>query len=292
MATLNNRKWITYFAFVTPAVLFYLLIIFLPFMKAIVFSFQDWDGIAADIKWLGLDNYKRLFQDSAYFNSFIFTLKYVAVGMILVNIVGFLLALVLNMALKTKNVLRTVFFMPHVIGSLIIGFIWQFIFTQVFPQLGDITGWKLLTLNWLSQPDYAFWALIIVNVWHYAGYLMVIYLAALQGVPNDLLEAAGIDGATSLEKLWHVILPLVRPAVTVCIFLAISHGFKVFDLNFALTKGGPFGSTESLALHVYLDAFSKNEYTYGSAKAVVFFLVLASVTLVQVFVMKRKEVEM
>lgn len=292
MATMSARKWVTYITFISPAVLFFLLIILLPFVKAVLFSFQDWNGISTQIKWAGWDNYLRIFNDTEYIKSFVFTLKFVIVGMILVNLAGFALALVLNMALKTKNALRTVFFMPHVIGSLVIGFIWQFIISQVFPQIAVLTGLEIFAKNWLSLPNYAFWSLILVNVWHYAGYLMVIYLAALQGIPKDMLEAAEIDGATPLERLWHVILPLVRPAVTVCVFLAISHGFKVFDLNFALTKGGPFGTTESMALHIYMDAFSKNEYTYASAKAVVFFLILASVTLVQVFVMKRKEVEM
>ncbi|TXK84657.1 carbohydrate ABC transporter permease [Paenibacillus sp. N3.4] len=292
MNTMSARKWLTYSAFVSPAVLFFAIIIVGPFCKAVLFSFQDWNGISADIKWVGWGNFERLMKDMDYIKSFTFTMKFVIVGTILTNLVGFALALVLNMALKTRNMLRTVFFMPHVIGSLIIGFIWQFIITQVFPNIAAFTGWDLFAKNWLSLPNYAFLSLVLVTVWHYSGYLMVIYLAALQGIPKDLLEAAEIDGATAGKRLWHIIVPLVRPAVTVCLFLAISHGFKVFDMNFALTKGGPFGTTESLALHIYMDAFSKNEYTYASAKAVVFFLILASVTLVQVFTMKRKEVEM
>lgn len=292
MTRTRTRKLLTYITFVSPAIMFFSLIILLPFIRAIVFSFQDWNGISSEIKWAGWNNYKNIVHDVYYMKSFGFTLKYVVVTTVLVNTAGFALAIVLNLALKTKNVLRTIFFMPHVIGSLIIGFIWQFIITQVFPHIADLTGWEMFQKNWLSLPDYAFWSLVLVTVWHSAGYLMVIYLAALQGIPADLLEAAQIDGANRWERLWFMILPLVRPAITICIFLAISSGFKMFDLNFALTKGGPFGSTESLALHIYQDAFSNNNYTLASAKAVMFFLILASITLVQVFMMKRKEVEM
>ncbi|WP_239614680.1 carbohydrate ABC transporter permease [Cohnella mopanensis] len=292
MTQTKTKKLLIYFTFVSPAVLLFALIIMLPFARAIIFSFQDWDGISTDIKWVGWSNYTTIFHDSAYLKSFWFTLKYVAVSTLLVNLIGFALAIVLNMKLKTKNVLRTVYFMPHVIGTLIIGFIWQFIISQVFPQIAEWTGWHIFGVNWLSYPSYAFWALILVNVWYSAGYFMVIYIAALQGISTELLEAAQIDGVNRWQRMWHIVLPLVRNAITICLFLAITSGFKVFDLNLALTKGGPFGSTESLALHIYQDAFANNNYTLASTKAIIFFIVLGAITLIQVFAMKRKEVEM
>lgn len=292
MTKTTLRQTFIYAAFVAPAVLFFALVIFVPFLRAILFSFQDWNGISSDIRWAGWANYQKLLSDSGFHKSFAFTIKYVLVTTVLLNVFGLILALILNLALKTRNVLRTVFFLPYVIGPIIIGFIWQFIITKLFGEIAKWTGWTLFAKNWLSLPDYAFWSLVIVTVWHSAGYFMVIYLAALQGVSKDLLEAAEIDGAGRLGQLWHVVLPLIRPAMTINLFLAISGGFKAFDLNFSLTKGGPFGSTESLALHIYLDAFNKNLFTYASAKAVVFFLVLAFVTLIQVAVMKRREVEM
>ncbi|CAG7627415.1 Melibiose/raffinose/stachyose import permease protein MelD [Paenibacillus solanacearum] len=292
MIKTRTRQNLVYIAFVAPAVLFFTLIILVPFVRAIVFSFQDWNGISSNIRWAGWSNYAKLIQDTGFMKSFAFTAKFVVVTTALLNLFGLLLALVLNMAFKTRNVLRTAFFLPYVIGPVIIGFIWQFIITQLFGEIGAATGWTLFMKNWLSLPNYAFWSLILVTVWHSVGYFMIIYLAALQGVPKDMLEAAQIDGASKWKQLWHVVLPLIRPAMTINLFLAISNGFKGFDLNFALTRGGPFGATESLALHIYLDAFTKNLFTYASAKAVVFFLVLASVTLVQVAVMKRREVEM
>ncbi|MFH5185837.1 carbohydrate ABC transporter permease [Paenibacillus sp. TAB 01] len=292
MTTMKTRQLLTYAAFVAPAVIFFTMVILVPFMRAIVFSFQDWNGISSDIRWAGWSNYTKMIGDTGFMKSFAFTVKYVAATTILLNITGLALALVLNLALKTRNFLRTIFFLPYVIGPVIIGFIWQFIITRLFSEVGKAAGIELLQKNWLSLPDYAFWSLVIVTIWHSAGYFMVIYLAALQGVPKDMLEAAEMDGAGRLTRFRHVVLPLIRPAMTINLFLAISNGFKGFDLNFALTKGGPFGTTESLAYHIYLDAFTKNLFTYASAKAVVFFLVLAAITLIQVAVMKRREVEM
>lgn len=290
--TTRTRKLFIYAIFVAPAVFFFTLIILVPFMRAILFSFQDWNGISNEIPWAGWNNYKTLVTDPGFRKSFGFTLRYVGVITILLNLFGFVLALVLNMSLKTRNFLRTAFFLPYVMGPVIIGFIWQFIITNLFAEIGEATKWSLFMKNWLSLPDYAFWSLVMVAVWQSVGYYMVIYLAALQGVPADMLEAAEIDGAGKWKRLLHVVLPLIRPAMTINLFLAISSGFKAFDLNFALTRGGPFGSTESIAFHIYLDAFTKNLFTLASAKAVVFFLVLASITVIQVTVMKRKEVEM
>lgn len=292
MYTLNAKQRFIYFIFIAPALAFFTLVILVPFLRAILFSFQDWNGISSVIGWAGWDNYIRLLDDKGFMRSFAFTTKFVIVTTILLNVFALLLALVLNMALKTRNLLRTAFFLPFVIGSIIIGFIWQFIITQLFREIGEATGWSLFMKNWLSLPDYAFWSLVMVTVWHSVGYFMIIYLAALQGVPREMIEAAEIDGAGRLKRLWHIVLPLIRPAMTINLFLAISNGFKGFDLNFSLTKGGPFGTTESLALHIYIDAFTKNLFTYASAKAVIFFLVLASVTLIQVAVMKRREVEL
>ncbi|TFE25574.1 carbohydrate ABC transporter permease [Cohnella luojiensis] len=290
--TARTRRLITYAAFITPALCFFTLIIFIPFLRAILFSFQDWNGISSEIGWAGWSNYSELFSDKGFIRSFTFTVKFVVATTVLLNVISLALALAMNLSLKTRNFLRTAFFLPYVIGGVIIGFIWQFIITQLFAEVGISTGWSLFQKNWLSLPDYAFWSLVIVTVWHSVGYFMIIYLAALQGVPKDMMEAAEIDGAGPLKRFWNVTVPLIRPAMTINLFLAISSGFKGFDLNFALTKGGPFGTTESLALHIYLDAFTKNLFTYASAKAVVFFLVLAVITLVQVAVMKRREVEM
>lgn len=281
-----------YIAFVLPALLFFTLVIILPFFQAINYSFQEWDGISSTKEWVGFENYKKLFEDSDFLDSLVITIKFVLASVISINVIGFSLALVLDKALKSRNILRTFFFMPNVIGSLIIGFVWQFIFIEVFNQINEKTGWSIFGINWLTLPDYAFYALILVFTWQFAGYVMIIYLAALQGVPKELVESSYIDGANWWTRLRYIIVPLIMPAITISTFLSASEAFKMFDLNLALTNGGPFNSTEMLALQIYQEAFVNNQYGYGSAQAVVFFVIVALITLVQVMILKRKEVDM
>jgi raffinose/stachyose/melibiose transport system permease protein len=292
----KNRKKkgnaLIYIAFVLPALLFFSLVIVLPFCQAIIYSFQEWNGISSTTKWVGFDNYLRLFEDSNFTTSLLTTLKFVIATVVAINVIGFSLALILNKALKTRNILRTLYFMPNVIGSLIIGFVWQFIFTEVFSQISQKTGWGLMEINWLTLPDYAFYALVLVFSWQFAGYVMIIYLAALQSVPKELIESSYIDGASGWTRLRFIIIPLIMPAITISTFLSASEAFKMFDLNLALTNGGPFNSTEMLALQIYQEAFVNNQYGYGSAQAVMFFIIVAAITLMQVMILKRKEVDM
>ncbi|MRG87860.1 carbohydrate ABC transporter permease [Salinibacillus xinjiangensis] len=286
------KKTLIYLSFVLPALIFFTLVIIIPFSQAIIYSFQEWNGISASTKWVGLDNYIALFSDKDFISSLWITAKFVILTVIGVNVTGFLLALVLNKALKSRNILRTLFFMPNVIGSLIIGFIWQFIFTQVFNQIYGSTGWSFFEINWLTLPDSAFYALVLVFSWQFVGYVMVIYLAALQGVPKELVESSYIDGASGWDRLRYIVLPLIMPAITISTFLAAAEAFKMYDLNLSLTNGGPFNSTEMLALQIYQEAFVNNQYGFGSAQAVVFFMMVALITLGQVALMKRKEVDM
>ncbi|GGH12670.1 carbohydrate ABC transporter permease [Paenibacillus segetis] len=291
MTNIARGRWI-YAAFVAPAIIFFTLIILIPFLRAIIFSFQDWDGISSNIAWIGWGNYERLLHDESFWNSFKFTVKYVLATTIFLNVFGLMLALGLNRAIKGRNLLRTVFFLPYVMGSVIVGFIWQFIITNLFNEIGVSTGWALFQKNWLSLPDYAFWSIVMVAVWQSVGYFMIIYLSALQGVSKDLVEASEIDGAGYWSRMRNVVFPLIRPAITINLFLAIANGFKGFDLNYSLTGGGPFGTTQSLAYHIYTEGFGRNLFTYASAKAVIFFLILATVTIVQSAVLKRREVEL
>ncbi|MFW5436076.1 carbohydrate ABC transporter permease [Paenibacillus apiarius] len=271
--------------FIGPAAFFFTLIVVIPFLLGMYYSFTDWNGVSGTVAWVGLDNFTQIFaKDSDFFPAFWFTTKFTIVGVVLTNLLGFALAYVLTKPLKLRNALRTIFFMPNVIGGLLLGFIWQFI-------IGDATGIGFFNLPWLGDEITAFWGIIIVFVWQTAGYLMVIYIAAMTNVPKDVMEAAEIDGATRGQVLRHVIVPLIMPAVTVCLFLAISWSFKMFDLNLSLTKGGPFKSTESVALNIYLEAFQNNRYGLGTAKAFLFFIIVAVITLIQVRITKSKEVE-
>ncbi|MCD1260989.1 sugar ABC transporter permease [Paenibacillus athensensis] len=282
------QQWV----FLGPALLFFTVIVLAPFLMSIYYSFTEWNGVTSHIKMNGLDNFKHIiFDDKDYHNAFWFTTRFSITSVILTNLVGFLLALMLTQALKTRNVLRTIFFMPNVIGGLLLGFIWQFIFVKGFAMIGELTHIGFFELPWLGDAPTSFWAIVIVSVWQGSGYLMIIYIAALMNVPKDMVEAAYIDGATRWQMLRQITLPLIMPAITVCLFLTISWSFKIFDLNFSLTKGGPFGSTESVSINIYQEAFRNNRYGLGTAKAFVFFIVVAIISTIQVVYTKRKEVE-
>ncbi|MFC0213040.1 carbohydrate ABC transporter permease [Paenibacillus chartarius] len=290
-----NRKgseFVQQLVFVGPALVFFTIIMILPFLLGMYYSFTSWNGVSGTVTWVGFANFKTIFaNDQDFWRSFWFTTRFTVVGVIVTNLVGFGLAFLLTRPLKLRNALRTIFFMPNVIGGLLLGFIWQFIFVKGFAAVGEVTNWPLFQLPWLGDEATGFWGIIIVFTWQAAGYLMVIYIAALTNVPKELIEAAHIDGASAWTLLRNVIVPLIMPAVTVCLFLAISWSFKMFDLNLSLTKGGPFRSTESLALNIYNEAFQNNRYGLGTAKALLFFLIVAIVTSIQVRVTKSKEVE-
>ncbi|MCJ8011878.1 sugar ABC transporter permease [Paenibacillus sp. KQZ6P-2] len=278
--------------FVGPSTIFFTIIILVPFLLGLYYSFTDWNGVSGQVTWVGIDNYKQILtKDPDFGKAFWFTVRFTVVGIIVTNLLGFFLAYFLTKPLKSRNILRTVFFMPNVIGGLLLGFIWQFIFIKGFSALGDATGWSFFNLPWLGDATTGFWGIIIVFVWQTAGYLMVIYISSINNIPKDIIEAAEIDGASKMQILKSVIVPLVMPAVTVCLFLAISWSFKMFDLNLSLTKGGPFRSTESVALNIYNEAFQNNRYGLGTAKAIIFFIVVAIITSLQVKLTKSKEVE-
>ncbi|MFC4323628.1 carbohydrate ABC transporter permease [Litchfieldia salsa] len=286
------KKVLSYTAFVGPALLFFLVIQILPFFMGIYYSFTSWNGVSSSVEWVGLENYIKIFtSDQKFMDSFLFTTKFMFAAVIISNVIGFSLALLLNAALKTKNILRTVYFIPNVIGGLLLGFIWQFIFVKGFASIGSLTNIPFFKLAWLGDETTAFWGIVIVFAWQISGYMMVIYIAALQGVDTSLLEAAKIDGANSWTMLKSIIIPLILPAFTICFFLTISMAFKIFDLNLSLTGGGPFNSTQSVAINIYQEAFQNNRYGLGTAKSILFFLVVAIFTTIQVLATKKREVE-
>ncbi|MGW8958606.1 carbohydrate ABC transporter permease [Paenibacillus sp. NPDC055715] len=288
----KSSQWLQQWIFVGPSTLVFVIIIVIPFMLGMYYSFTEWNGVANQAKWVGLDNFSHiLLDDDKFRTAFWFTVRFTVIGVVAANVIGFLLAYFLTKPLKSKNVLRTIFFMPNVIGGLLLGFIWQFIFVKGFAAIGESADLSFFNLPWLGDEITAFWGIVIVFIWQTAGYLMVIYISSLTNVPRDMLEAAEIDGASRIQILRTIILPLIMPAVTVCLFLAISWSFKMFDLNLSLTKGGPFDSTESVALNIYNEAFVNNRYGLGTAKALIFFIIVALVTSLQVRLTKSREVE-
>ncbi|AYV72318.1 sugar ABC transporter permease [Bacillus sp. PK3-056] len=295
LSTKKKKNWKEaglFSLFVGPVFIAFTIVVLVPFFSGLYYSFTDWNGITGEIKWVGLDNFKYIFTDDKQFlQSFKLTAVYTVVAIILTNAIGFSLALLVTQKLKSSNLLRTVFFMPNLLGGLLLGFIWQFIFIRGFASIGELTGIPLFELAWLGDKNTAFWGIVIVSVWQGAGYIMLIYIAALQNIPKELIEAAKMDGANRFQVLRNIKVPLVAPAVTICLFLTTASSFKIFDANLSLTNGGPFKSTEMLALNIYTEAFVNNRYGIGEAKALIFFIVVAAISILQVTITKRKEVE-
>ncbi|UOR13756.1 carbohydrate ABC transporter permease [Halobacillus amylolyticus] len=286
---MHNRN-IWFWLFLTPVILGLGLVVVIPFIYGFIFSFTDWNGLTAT-KFLGFEHYINLFQEDEFMSSIWFTVKFAVVTVILLNIMGLGLALLVTRNIKTNNLLRTVFFMPNLIGGLILGFIWQFIFVSVFDDIGTLFGIENLQ-GWLSTTSTGFWGLVILTAWQMAGYIMIIYIAYLENIPKDLIEAAKIDGANGLQRFKSITFPLVAPAFTVSMFLTLSMAFKIYDQNLSLTNGGPFNSTQMVAMEIVRTAFSDNQMAYAQAKAVIFFLIVAVIALTQVYYNKKREVEM
>jgi raffinose/stachyose/melibiose transport system permease protein len=278
--------------FMAPAFLFFTVIVLVSFLMGFYYSFTEWNGVNREPIWIGFENYRTMFQgDSQAGVAAAFTARFTVVSVVIANLLAFVLALALSMPLRSANVMRTIIFLPNVIGGIILGFVWRFIFTNSIPTLGSLSEIGVFRLPWLGTPETGFWASVIVFVWQRTGYLMVIYIASLVSIDESLLEAARIDGASGWDILWRILLPLTVPAITVSVFLALSWTTKMFDVIFSLTGGGPFGSTETFAMNIYFEAFQYNSYGLGSAKAIVFFLVVATISTAQVLITKRWEVE-
>ena len=286
------HKNLYFWLFLIPALFFFINVVIIPFILGIVYSFTNWNGFQfLNSKFIGTYNYKQAFSDKAFLSSMGLTFEYAIITVILVNIIGFFLALLVTRKFKSSHALRAVFFMPNLIGGLVLGFIWQLIFSKFMVFIGQSLKISSLSFNWLNEPNSAFWSLVIVSTWQMAGYVMIIYIAGLQSIPRDVLEAAQIDGANSMQRLRHIVLPLMMPSFTVNLFIVLSNAFKQYDTNLSLTNGGPYGTTQLLAMNIYQTAFSHNNYAVAQAKAVIFFLIIMVVTLLQVHFTSKREVE-
>ncbi len=285
------KQGLVYFTFTGPAMILYCLFILWPMGLAIYYSFHDWNGISTVYHFIGLKNYTDVFKEKAFINSIFFTLSYMVIMAILLNLIGLLTALGLNSKIKFRSLIRTVYFVPIVISAVVVGYMWNIIVSKMFPFIGNSLGIDILARNWVAYPGTAFAALIIASVWQSFGYYMIIYLTGLQSVPKELLEAAQIDGTTKFKRFLHVTIPMIRPTFTVCVFLSIVGGLKAFDMIYSLTSGGPFGSTNTISFQIYTDAFKRDMLSYASAKAIIFCIMIIIVSFLQVASMRRKETE-
>ncbi|MDG0873483.1 sugar ABC transporter permease [Paenibacillus thiaminolyticus] len=286
----KDRLWFALFTL--PLLFIFTTVVVIPFLFGIAYSFVQWDGIPANPKvFVGLDNYIQLFQDERFLASAWHTLKFTILAVLIVNVFGLAFSLFVTTKLRVRNLARTMFFMPNLIGGLILGYIWQFIFTDAMGYIGESTGLANVFFNWLLDSQFALFALVVVFTWQFAGYTMIIYVAGLQGVPDELIEASKVDGANWWHRLTKITLPLLMPAFTICLFLTLSGAFKIYDVNLSLTRGGPNNATEMFAMNIFNEIFAYGNYGLGQAKAVLFFLVVAIFTLTQVFLTKKREVQ-
>ena len=272
-----------------PLSIFAVVLIY-PFLQGMYLTFTDWDGFS-HTKYVGFSNYVDSLRDPEFWITLRFTFKYVIVSVITINAVAFGLALLVTSKLKSSNIFRTFLFIPNLIGGVILGVIWQFIFNTALVSLSNKLGWSLFSSSWLGETNTAFWALIIVTTWQASGYMMIIYITGLISIEQDVIEAARVDGASAARTLWSIKMPLMAQAFTISIFLTLRGGFMAYDVNLALTGGGPYRTTELIAMHIFQDAFAFGNFDTGQSKAVLLFILVAAAAIVQVSVSKRAEVQ-
>ncbi len=268
--------------FVLPTLVAFIIAFAVPFVLGIYLSFTEFITVA-DAQWVGIDNYLKAFSNDDFINALWFTVRFTVVSVITVNLIAFVLASILTKGLKGTNLFRTVFFMPNLIGGIVLGYIWQLIINGVLQTMG-------VTITY--DPKYGFWGLVILMNWQLIGYMMVIYIAGIQNIPSDLIDASKVDGANRLQTLRNVTIPLIMPSITICLFLTLTNSFKLFDQNLALTAGAPSKQTAMLALDIYNTFYSRIGWEgVGQAKAVIFFIIVAVISFVQLALTRKREVE-
>lgn len=288
----KKRTLFEFIAFIAPAVIVILMMSEIPFLFSIYLSFMKWNAIAGNPVFNGLDNFKEIFtEDIKALKATLFTLHQAFWITLLSNVAALGIAILLNKQLKSKNLLRTLFFLPFVMSFLITSYMWKFIFTKGFESLYKLTAWDVFNLGWLSTPELAFTSVMLVTVWKTMGYNLLIYIAGLQSIPADLIEAAEMDGATAWQRVRHITLPLLMPAVTVSVFFSITNALNIFDIPYGLTNGGPGTVTTSISIDIYKEAFNNSRFGYASAKALLFFVLATCIAFIQVRTTKKREVE-
>ena len=291
--TRKSRENLSLLLFVAPAFIVYFIFKLYPTFSGIYYSLTSWNGLSKTKQFIGFANYVEIFSDVYFWRSMLFTSKYVFVMLVVANVIALSLAVAIESRGKARGLFRTLFCMPNMISMIIGGYMWNFIFTKVLYYLADHWGMTLLDKSWIGNPRYAFLAIIIVSSWGIIGYLMIIYMAALQGVPLHLIESGRLDGANAWQSFFKITLPMIRHSLTICIFWTLNSMFQVFDVIYSLTGGGPGRATQSVAINIYEEAFSGNiRYGYATAKSMVLFLIVFIITVVQISVMKRKEQEL
>ncbi len=291
--TYKKKEMMEVVLYTLPAVILVTIMIYIPFVMSGYYSLTEWNGIAKQPTFIGLRNFKEIFSNpgSTFLYSIWFTIRYTFVFMIFANLIALALAVALTKRFKLADLMRGIFFIPYIMSMTIVGFIWKFIFSQGFAKLFEMTGWQFLNESWLGNPKLAFHSVAVVGIWQQIGFYIVLYIAGLQAVPKDIIEAAEVDGATGWKRFWKIIFPLLWPSVTTCMFMSLTNSLKVFDIILALTQGGPGNSTYSVTLAIYREAFQNNNYGMGSAESVIFFVIVLVLTQLVLKGFSRKDVE-
>lgn len=285
-----SYKTSQFLMFAGPATVLFIGVVVFPFIYGLYLTFTSWDGVSREKPFVGLANYIAAFQDKAYWQALGRTFIYSVIAVVCVNVVAFLLAYLVTSGIKGQNFFRAGFFIPNLIGGIVLGYVWKFVFNRALVAIGTAIGSGFLANSWLATTNGAMACLIIVSVWQYAGYMMLIYVAGFMSVSKSLMEAAQIDGCTHTQSTWYVTVPLMRSSFVQCLFLTITRCFMVYDVNLSLTNGEPFGSSVMAAMHVYNSAFTYRRYGAGQAEALILFVVCAIVGVTQVYVGKKGEV--
>ena len=287
----SKHKGKDFCMFALPGMFCFFAVVIIPFLYGVYLTFTDWDGVSSEKNFIWFENFKGVIRDGEFWTSLLLTFKYVILVVVLVNVIAFVIAYLLTRGMKGQNFFRAGFFTPNLIGGIVLGYIWQFVFSRVFVSIGESTGWGLFEASWLSDPDLAFAALVLVTVWQLSGYMILIYVAGFVGLSDDVMEAASIDGASGWMKMRKIVLPLMMSSITICLFLTLSKAFMVYDVNLSLTSGGPYGTTQMAAMHVYEKAFTSRQFGVGQAEALILFIVVACISGLQVYLTKKQEVE-
>lgn len=287
----SNNKKKDFCMFALPGMFCFFAVVIVPFLYGVYLTLTDWNGVSKVKNFIGLENFAGVMKDAQFWSSLVLTFKYVIAVVVLVNVLAFAIAYLLTRGIKGQNFFRAGFFTPNLIGGIVLGYIWQFVFSRVFVNIGESTGWSFFEVSWLSEPNKAFLALVVVSVWQLSGYMILIYVAGFMGLSEDVMEAASIDGASVWVKLKNIIMPLMMSSITICLFLTLSRAFMVYDVNLSLTAGAPYGTTEMAAMHVYEKAFTSRQFGVGQAEAFILFVIVACISGLQVYFTKKREVE-
>ncbi|MCI8523843.1 MAG: sugar ABC transporter permease [Lachnospiraceae bacterium] len=281
------RDHVFYGVLLLPAIILFLFFFIIPVVQSMWLSFTDSYGMKTSYQFVGLENYKEAFGDRSFTKTISNTIQYAAITVVLGNLLSLVLALLLDAKIRCRNLFRTFFFIPNIMSLLVVGYIWSFVYKQVLPDI--FATLNLGKIAVLGNKDTVVWALAAVGIWNCAGYYMVIYIAALQGIAEDIVEAARIDGASMRQVLRYVKLPLISPTILTCVILSVSSHMKVFELPYTMTSGGPVGASSTMVYKIYMTAFNANRNGYAAAQSIVLFVMIGLISLVLNDIMGRRE---